>query len=309
MRWNYDNPEVPGNLKAIRWYKSHNLPSMAATAGQTMWAMMPRSNSNFQPVKDFSRITSEEKMNGILLTLWDDTSPHFETYWRGIYDFALLTWNYSDIKKEEAHTAFRHRFYGPQVSAPSFNFQDTLESAIKFWETALINTGDRENYPRKIDTLTLPDAASPGAWSESNAEKITNAHRQVEQYKKTKKTIAMAMSLAKRNKYSLQVLDQINELQVYPSELLVRLEKYDRAQAGAQKKSAAAAVKNYARTFSAIRKNYENVFTRTRVLHNPKDYLMDQNHHAHLANGTKNSDWMYVYELAMNEKINKSFIE
>lgn len=309
MRWNYDNPEVPGNLKAIRWYKSHNLAVMAATAGQTMWAMMPRANSNFQPIKDFSRITSEEKLNGILLTLWDDTSPHFETYWRGIYDFALLTWNYSDIRKDEAHTMFRHRFYGPGVSDTYYNFQDSLESSIKFWETALINSGSRENYPHKIDTLTLPDAASPGAWSRTNAERLLKAHQQIAQYKKTKQTIAKALGLAKRNKYSLQIFDQVNELQVYPSELLVRLEKFDRAEAGAQKKSAAAAVKSYANSFSVIRKNYENIFTRSRVLHNPQDYLMDQNHHAHLANGTKNSDWMYVYELAMNEKIKESFFE
>ncbi len=43
----------------------------------------------------------------------------------------------------------------------------------------------------------------------------------------------------------------------------------------------------------------------TRILNNPADYIPDQNHHAHLANGTINNDWMYVYELAMNQKINK----
>jgi hexosaminidase len=31
--------------------------------------------------------------------------------------------------------------------------------------------------------------------------------------------------------------------------------------------------------------------------------VLDQNHHEHLANGTKNDDWMFVYELAMNKKI------
>ncbi len=37
---------------------------------------------------------------------------------------------------------------------------------------------------------------------------------------------------------------------------------------------------------------------------NPAEYILDQNQHHHLANGTNNSDWMYVYELAMNLKIN-----
>lgn len=63
MRWNYDTPELPGNQKAIDWYKSNDLKVMAATAAQTMWPIMPRAKSNFQPIKDFCRITSEKKMN------------------------------------------------------------------------------------------------------------------------------------------------------------------------------------------------------------------------------------------------------
>ena len=61
MRWNYDSPGLPGNLKAIDWYKSHNLKVMAATAAQTMWPMMPREKSNYQPIKDFCKITAEKK--------------------------------------------------------------------------------------------------------------------------------------------------------------------------------------------------------------------------------------------------------
>jgi len=52
-----------------------------------------------------------------------------------------------------------------------------------------------------------------------------------------------------------------------------------------------------------VRKNFENVYSMTRILNNPDDYVLDQNHHEHLANGTKNDDWMFVYELAMNKKI------
>ena len=57
MRWNYDTPGLLGNQKAIDWYKSHNLMAMAATAAQTMWPVMPREKSNFQPIKDFCKIT------------------------------------------------------------------------------------------------------------------------------------------------------------------------------------------------------------------------------------------------------------
>jgi hypothetical protein len=37
--------------------------------------------------------------------------------------------------------------------------------------------------------------------------------------------------------------------------------------------------------------------------------VLDQNHHHHLANGTLNNDWMYVYELALNEKIKKQLTD
>jgi hypothetical protein len=55
--------------------------------------------------------------------------------------------------------------------------------------------------------------------------------------------------------------------------------------------------------FPERRKHFENVFSQTRFLSNPAGYMLDQNGHHHLANGTVNSDWMYVYELAMNKKI------
>ncbi|HUQ66341.1 MAG TPA: glycoside hydrolase family 20 zincin-like fold domain-containing protein, partial [Flavitalea sp.] len=155
MRWNYDDPTLPGNMKALEWYKKNNLSAMAATSGQQIWPMIPRANSNFKPVKDFARITAKEKLDGILLTLWDDTSPHFETFWRGIYNFALFSWNYQNIGQEQAHAMFRHRFYGPELSNASYSFQDSLEQSMTFWETALINKGTRENYPLEIDLLNL----------------------------------------------------------------------------------------------------------------------------------------------------------
>jgi hypothetical protein len=307
MRWNYDNPTLPGNKKALKWYKSHSLAVMAATSGQQIWPMMPRANSNFQPVKDFSRITADNKLNGILLTLWDDTSPHFETYWRGIYDFALFNWNYKDITKEEAHSMFRHRFFGPQLSDPYFEFEDTLEQAITFWDTALINNGSRENYPEKINMLDLPNPNTLGNWTKMNRERLLSAHKEIDRYNSTREKIAKALKVATRNKYALEVFKQINELQIYPAKLLVSLEKYDEAKSPADKSQAAKNVRNYADSFSDIRRKYETVMTRSRVLHNPADYLPDQNHHRHLANGTLNSDWMYVYELAFNEKIMKEF--
>jgi hypothetical protein len=307
MRWNYDYPELPGNKKAINWYASHRLHAMAATSGQQIWPMLPRASSNFQSIKDFSKITAAQHLDGILLTLWDDTSPHFETYWRGIHDFALFTWSYSDMPKEKAHAMFRKRFYGPQVGNEKYAFEDALERGAEFWETALINSGDRYNYPAKIDTLDLPDPNGPGEWSRNQAKRLNDARTEIKRYDSVKQMIAGAMRSAKRNQFALELFNNINELEVYPARLLLMLEQYDLAKDAQQKEKAGKAVSDYAAGFNDIRKKYESVSTRSRTLHNPSDYLPDQNHHAHLANGTNTSDWMYVYELAMNEKIGQTF--
>lgn len=306
MRWSYDHPTLPGNLKALEWYKKNNLSAMAATSGQQIWPMLPRANSNFQPVKDFCRLTAEQKMDRILLTLWDDTSPHFETLWRGIYNFALFSWNYQDIKKDDAYARFRHRFYGPKLFDARYAFQDRLEESGRFWETALIEKGDRDNYPKEFNTLILPDENKPGAWSDKNVKKIAAAKNQIKQYEVTKKKINSALQVAVRNKYALEIFQQLNELQVYPARLLLKLEQYDKAKSGG-KSNAAKEVREYVQSFDTLRKSYENLTTRTRVLHNPDDYVPDQNHHHHLANGTNNSDWMYVYELEVNKSVREKF--
>lgn len=304
MRWNYDTPGLLGNQKAIDWYKSHDLMVMAATAAQTMWPMMPRERSNFQPIKDFCKITAEKKMNGILCTAWDDCSPHFETYWRGFYDFAFFSWHYSDAKADELHAMFRHRFYAPALSDPSYEFEDLLEKSLPFWETALLEKGDRNNYHTNIELIQLPSQEKTGTWSEKYQNKIHDATEAIKQYEVIKDRIEKAKQLARRNEYSLMIMEQINDLQIYPAKLLLLLSKFDKANSAADKQAAKDKIKKYVSNFSEVRKNYEDVYSMTRILNNPADYIADQNHHEHLANGTRNNDWMFVYELAMNQKIN-----
>jgi len=303
MRWNYDAPDIPGNHKALDWYKSHHLKVMAATAAQSMWPMLPREHSNFQPMKDFSRMTSQKKLDGILCTSWDDCSPHSEMLWRGFYDFGFFSWHFIDAKVNDVHAMFRHRFYAPALEDASFNFQDQLEKALSFWETALLNKGDRNNYHKTIDLMTLPDPANMNKWSNGYKEKLAQANEEVKRYNLIKDQLSKAMQLTRRNEYGLQVMNQVNELQSYSAKLLLLLEKYDKA-SSANRSSVRNEIEKFANDFQEIRKNFENVFSKTRVLSNPDDYVRDQNQHEHLANGTNNDDWMFVYELAINKKIN-----
>lgn len=300
MRWNYDDAGLPGNIRAIDWYKSKKLPVMAATAAEQVWPMLPRNQSNFQPIKDYCRICSEKNMDGILCTAWDDCSPHFETIWRGLYDFALFSWNFTDIDVNTAHETFRHRFYGPGLN--SMDFQDSLENAMSFWETALIAGGDRFNYHENFRLIDLPVTGEPGVWSEKYENKISGASKAVLQYDQIKMKIAACSQMARRNHYALSVMNEINELQVYPAQLLLLLEKYDRS-AGKDKDTAAISIKKFVKGFTALRQNFEKVFSQTRIMGNPPGWLPDSNFHKHLANGTSNTDWMFVYELAMNKKI------
>lgn len=302
MRWNYSHPEIPGNLLALDWYKSQGLDVMAATSAQMMWAMMPRDNSNFRPIKDYSRITAEKKLTGLLCTIWDDTSPHFETVWRGIYDFALISWNYEDMQADQAHIIFRHRYYAPEASAPSYEFQNLLEQALPFWETGLINGGDRENYHKNFKLIDLPDREKPGEWSKKNSVKVDGAKKALALYTPIRERIIQTNAVARRNPYTVRVFEQINELGVYTAKLLQLLEKYDQAPVNS-KKVIAQEIATYIDGFSTLRKKLETVFSETRMLNNPEGYQLDSNLHEHLANGTDNTDWMFMYELPMNVKV------
>jgi len=300
MRWNYDYSKIPGNEKAIDWYKANGLAAMAATSAQQVWPMLPRNRSNFQAIKDFCQLTSQKKMNGILCTIWDDASPHFETVWRGIYDFALFSWNYEDISIEKTHQAFRHRFYGPELAAPTNNFQDVLEDALPFWETALLSEGDRYSYQKNFKLIDFPDQDKQGAWSAKNKIKLEQAAKAVKQYELVKSGISKGMQSARRNNYSLEIINQVNEVQVYPAKLLLLLERYDKASLQ-NKRDAAAQVRNYVESFNDLRAQFEKVYSNTRILGNPEGYQLDMNQH--LANGTNNTDWMFMFEMPMNLKI------
>ncbi len=303
MRWAYSHPKVLGDVKAMEWYKSHGLQVMGAPAAQNMSAMLPRDNSIFQPIKDFCQVAAEIKLNGMLCTLWDDSSPHFETFWRGLYYYGSLSWNYEDIPAAGAQKEFRHRFYAPELSDPSFEFQDMLEQALNFWDVALLNKGGRSHYLMNAEFIALPDKAKAGEWSQKYKAKLERAKTEVARHEAIAGRIKRAQQLSRRNFYSLALMNGINDLQVYSSRLLLLLEKYDQARSQEETKAAKSQLLDYIKSFEQVRKAYEDVFSETRFLSNPEGYKLDQNLDFMLANGTNNSDWMFVHELKLNGMI------
>jgi hypothetical protein len=305
MRWNYEAPACAGNILAIDWYKSHNLDVMPATSAQMAYAMLQRNQSNFQAIKDFCQLTAKKKLKGILCTVWDDSSPHFETTWRGLYDFAWFSWNDRDYSQKVVHATFRHRFYSPDLAAERYEFQNILENAVSIWDTAFIVHGDRENYHKSFQLVDMPDKLKSGQWSLLYKARLAQAEKAVSMYDTVKQRIAESLILARRNRYNLEVLEEINELQAYSCKLLLLLKQYDEAASLASKNLLLRKIDDYENQFPVVRSHLEKVFAVTRIMDRPAGYQLDSNLHAHLASSTYNTDWMYWYELAMNKKVSE----
>ena len=62
-------------------------------------------------IRSFALTSIEKKIDGLLLTLWDDDSPHFELYMRGIVAFSEYCWSGERRSKEEIKAAYRQREY------------------------------------------------------------------------------------------------------------------------------------------------------------------------------------------------------
>jgi hexosaminidase len=242
-------------------------------------------------------------MSGILCTIWDDTSPHLEVISRGVFDFALLSWNYEDIPMTKAHTLFQQRFYSAALANASFNFQDTLElSTTPFWATAFLQEGDREVYHKTFTLISLPDPKNKGVWSKTYNEKLSKANVVRGQQTEIAKQLSKAQEVTRRNEYALSLFNVINEFQTYTSDVLLLLKQYDQSSEKDQKVKALQ-IKKILEDFPAIRSRFEEAYGKTRIMGNPPGYQLDSNFHHHLANGTNTSDWIFIYEIAMNKKV------
>ena len=51
------------------------------------------------------------------------------------------------------------------------------------------------------------------------------------------------------------------------------------------------------------------MYGKTRNLTKPSDYILDQDHHVHLANQTTSFDWQFYAEMLMLEKIDNGIVE
>jgi hypothetical protein len=307
MRWNYSSPQALGNTRAMRWFSDHGMQVMGATAGQTRWVLMPQQESNMENIRAFVESSVDQGIDGLLLTLWDDDSPHFELYQRGILAFAEYTWAGDVRKKEVIKSVYRQREYGHLLAGKEFDFVDRLEHMAGWWNGALMKQKRRVYLASMEDPLEegiidLPDPGNRGMWSEKHADRLEAAALVLEDGMEVEATIVEMKNLAGRNLYRLEVYEQVNRLIMFSARALLALQAYDLAGDDGQV-GAMDMLRALPGEFLGLRAELEEVYGRTRILEKPEDYILDQDHHHHLANQSRNFDWFFVAELAFLEKL------
>jgi hypothetical protein len=310
MRWNYSTSESLGNAKTINWFRSNGLKVMGATAGQTRWVLMPQKESNMENIKTFAVNSIDNGLNGLLLTLWDDDSPHFELYMRGIIAFAEYAWTSEKRSKQDLKSGYRHREFSNTVADEKFAFIDDLEKPVAFWKNALLK-GNKRNSLQKMDNalenavITLPSKQIKGEWSKKYAKRL----EQAAVYSKSCDTIATKIAVLKsqaiRNNYTLEVYEQVNKLVQFTNNILLALQVYDSVIDTPKEAGALSQIKQLPEEFKTLRKEFEAVYGKTRLLKKPANYILDQDHHSHLGNQTISFDWQFYAEMLFMEKIDK----
>ncbi|WP_035464766.1 beta-N-acetylhexosaminidase [Algoriphagus vanfongensis] len=309
MRWNYSHPETPGNERAMKWFTDNGFEVMGATAGQTRWNLMPLNQSNAKNIRDFALISIRNGAKGLLLTLWDDDSPHFELYSRGISIFAEYTWAGDKRSIEELEKTFRQRTFGPALADESMEFIDSLELAVGFWKNSLLKPGqDRnrlanhgENAMRSL--IEMPNLDSAGTWTEKYQDRLAKAEENQARIEAILEQIAESKKLAKRNTYKLEVYEQVAQVAQFTNRTLLTLAELDEP-SGESRSQAEAKLKTLTSEWEAIQSQVEAVYGQTRQLDKPADYIIDQDHHVHLANQEHQfSDWQFKVEQLLVKKV------
>ena len=257
----------------MEWFLSHGMEVMGATAGQTRWVLMPQKESNVDNIKSFALSSINNNLNGLLLTLWDDDSPHFELYNRGIIAFSEYTWSGEKRTKDDLKSAFRQREFSHEVTDAEFASIGSLEKPVAFWKNALLN-GNRRNYLMTSenainkDVIDLPDSKNKGAWSTTHNVRLNKAQEMLAINDSVSSKITAFKSKSNRNQYTLEIYEQVNKLTNYTSNLLIALKVYDNATDKQQESEAIKKLKQLKEEFTTSDKNLKMCMEKPEFLQN-----------------------------------------
>ncbi|MEM9144002.1 MAG: glycoside hydrolase family 20 zincin-like fold domain-containing protein, partial [Bacteroidota bacterium] len=313
MRWNYSSPQALGNIKAMEWFKTNDLEVMGATAGQTRWVLMPQNESNMENIQSFARNAINSGSKGLLLTLWDDDSPHFELYKRGIIAFAENTWSGDQRDREALKSAYRQREFAHILKDSEMAFIDSLEAPVAFWKNALLK-GNKRNFLKAMEDslekgiIDLPNPNEKGTWTQTHSGRLEEAEAILATTEGVGQKIKRAQESAIRNPYTLEVYEQVNQMARFAPKVLLALKTYDMAKNPKEEAIALEALELLQKEFEGLRNTLETVYGKTRILSKPRNYALDQDHHSHLANQSLNFDWQFYAEMLFFEKLEKALL-
>lgn len=313
MRWNYHMAESYGNGKAMDWFSSNGFSVMGATAGQTRWTLMPQRESNIDQIRIFAEQSINRNYNGLLLTLWDDDSPHFELYKRGISAFAEYTWGGLQRSKKAFKEAYRHRKFGPRFRAEEYAFIDGLDKPVALWTNLLVEEATHRNALNQLENpieehiIDLPEFDKKGSWSQKYAKRLAEVEEEATALKTIQKKLKLFQTLETKEPYNLEIYNEVINLVNFNFKVMRSLKAFDSMLSSAEENELINDLKNLAVEFKSIRAQFENGYGKTRILNKPDNYILDQDHHRHPANQSISFDWQFTAELMLLEKIEKHF--
>ena len=288
MRWNYTLARQEGNIKALEWFSKRKLRSMIATAAQNVHPLLPQ-DDRVNIIQSFIKVADEQKIRGMLCTAWDDSSPHMETYWRGLIASGEFSWNPEGRSLEDYESAYLQREFGPECVG-AVRLYAELFQAVSFWNRALCEKGSHRRVEKLMD---LPDPQDPGQWSQKHEERLNIAWKEIKRYSKIKALLEDLALRARRNRYHIELLSAINDFQSTSPRLLLALQCCDTAD---KEKRAQGLEKIFhaLKEFDIVWEKLKKVYEKTRFISYPESYVKDR--YSHLASQNEDLSWMINVE-------------
>ncbi len=330
MHWNYSTCRQPGNERAIKWLTDNNVNTMVSTAVQSSEASLfpfddrtgKASDRGIVAIQSSLNLAFEKGITGMLSTAWDDRSVHQETLRRGFGASAEYSWNTSGRNLDEFQKSYMQREFGPDASYTDLYLQ--LRSAALFWETSLLQNGNRmdsknalfelpglahwvlETKKEKKDytklLIDLPNLSNIGEWTKKYEPRLKEAEKQYEIYKNTSTQLDELYKVSIRNRYHWEVYSALNNFQITAPELLLALKMCDVKDENKREvgfKSVDKAIDNFNNAWA----NLQSVYAETRFVTYPSDYVPDR--YYHFASQREDLTWMIQVEELVHPIVKK----
>ena len=143
------------------------------------------------------------------------------------------------------------------------------------------------DYTSKL--IDLPDLNSPGTWSNKYKSRLDKSLVEVTDYKVLSGRLNELYNISRRNRYYWSISGALYNLQITAPKLLLALKESDSADK-AQQSSGFEDVKKAMKEFQQAWKDLEEVYSQTRFISYPSNYVPDR--YFHLASQREDLTWM-----------------